>query len=275
MPSSRTEIVSENQLLPFLKWAGGKRWLAKSLLEEITPLTGRYHEAFLGGGALFFALEPESAFLSDTNAELINAYAAVRDNPYQIAKLLQQHQNKHSKEYYYKIREYKPTSPIRQAARFIYLNRTCWNGLYRVNQKGIFNVPIGTKNNVVLESDDWEKTSKLLSIATLKCQDFEQTIDETEEGDFVFADPPYTVKHNNNGFVKYNQTLFSWQDQIRLRNALLRAKRRGVSIIATNANHESIHQLYSKHFEVKSITRASIIGGGSEFRGVYEELIIR
>lgn len=262
-------------LLPFLKWAGGKRWLANRIVELAQPLAGKYIEPFLGSGAIFFALRPSQAILSDANFELINAYQSIRDDPERISRLLQEHQRLHSKEYFYKMRGYRPRCEFRMAARFIYLNRTCWNGLYRVNLSGTFNVPIGTKSAVVMSTDNWPAISALLKSANLVCRDFEDSIEEAGRGDLVFADPPYTVKHNFNGFIKYNDALFSWSDQVRLRDALLCARQRGARVIVTNAHHASIRELYQEHFLLEPVTRASVLAGSSAHRGRYEELLIR
>src|SRR5690606_33757078 len=118
----------------------------------------------------------------------------------------------------------------------------CWNGLYRVNREGIFNVPIGTKTNVLMESDDFLRVSEILKRAELRSCDFEDTLNRCGHGDFVFVDPPYTVKHNNNGFVKYNEEIFSWQDQLRLSAVVRRAAERGAAIVVTNADHASVHE---------------------------------
>lgn len=262
-------------LPPFLKWAGGKRWLSNRIVELAQPLTGKYIEPFLGGGAIFFALRPSMAILSDANFELINTYQAIRDEPEKITRLLQEHQHLHSKDYFYQMRSYKPHCKFCMAARFIYLNRTCWNGLYRVNLNGKFNVPIGTKSAVIMSTDDWLAMSDLLKPVELICGDFEDSIEKAEKNDLVFADPPYTVKHNFNGFIKYNDALFSWSDQVRLRDALLRAQQRGARVIVTNAHHASIRDLYQEHFLLEPVARASLLAGSSAHRGRYEELLIR
>lgn len=260
---------------PFLKWAGGKRWLSTRIVDLIGPLKGKYIEPFLGSGAVFFSLKPTASLLSDKNHELVNAYTAIKSDHKRVVELLEEHQKKHSKDYFYKIRDYRPRCEFRMAARFIYLNRTCWNGLYRVNLEGRFNVPIGTKSSVLMDTDDWERISKLLKSAKLTCADFEDSIDQAREDDVVFADPPYTVKHNLNGFIKYNDALFSWSDQIRLRNALLGARERGARVIVTNAHHQSIRELYGDHFILESVTRSSVLAGSPAHRGKYEELLIR
>lgn len=263
------------QIAPFLKWAGGKRWLADRLIDVLSLGSGKYIEPFLGGGAVFFALRPEHAILSDSNPELINAYNAIASDATRIVSLLRAHHRLHSVDYFYTMRAYKPRCEYRRAARFIYLNRTCWNGLFRVNLNGQFNVPIGTKTSVLMETDDWATVADSLSKVTIRCNDFEISIDEAQAGDVVFADPPYTVKHNLNGFIKYNDSLFSWTDQIRLRDALLRAKGRGARIVLTNANHASVRALYVGDFEMEAVSRASVLAAASKHRGRYEELLIQ
>jgi DNA adenine methylase len=261
----------------FLKWAGGKRWLIKKADHFLPKVDdyNRYCEPFLGGGSIFFHVEPKTSLLSDVNHQLINTYVTVRDSWEELQKILTRYQKQHSKEFYYKIRASKPKTNLTKAAQFIYLNRTCWNGLYRVNKNGQFNVPIGTKTNVVLDSDNFEKVSLLLKQANIEVCDFEVTINRTEVGDFLFIDPPYTVKHNLNGFVKYNENIFSWQDQIRLQKSVRRAIDRGVNVLITNANHSSILELYNGFGEISLLKRASVIAGSSQARGIYSELLIK
>ena len=258
---------------PFLKWAGGKRWLVANYSDLIPRAFSRYIEPFLGSGAVFFHLKPKIALLSDLNEDLIATYAAIRDEWDSVIEQLEVHARKHSEEYYYQQRATTPRSKVRAAARFIYLNRTCWNGLYRVNRDGVFNVPKGTKDAVILESDDFEGLSRLLQGVELRVCDFEKTLDSASEGDLVFVDPPYTVRHNLNGFIKYNNKIFSWMDQIRLRDAVKRACERRATVLVTNANHESIRELYSG-FTLRTLSRASVISGNPEGRGSTEEILI-
>lgn len=265
----------ENEVPPFLKWAGGKRWFINKFPDFFPTKYDAYIEPFLGGGAVFFGLNPAYGVLSDSNSELIHCYQQIKRSPAEVLQALSAHQKMHSDEYYYKVRADRPLSDIEKCARFIYLNRTCWNGLYRVNKEGVFNVPKGTKNAVLISSDDFYAVADRLKSFELLHMDFEPVVDCAGKGDLLFVDPPYTIKHNYNGFIKYNQQLFSWDDQIRLRDALLRAKRRHVHVIATNANHESIRELYERDFELLEVERASVISGKSIFRGKYEELIIR
>ncbi|MFZ5775198.1 MAG: DNA adenine methylase [Thermodesulfobacteriota bacterium] len=262
------------ELKPFLKWAGGKRWLFESEQFSLPHFEGRYFEPFLGGGAVFFEMQPANAVLSDSNRRLIELYAVIRDELEEFEDLLRNHARNHSREYYYELRGKRLRKSTTRAAQFLYLNRTCWNGLYRENLKGQFNVPIGTKQNVIFESDNFVAWSKALQGIRLECLDFEEAIEEADDGDFIFVDPPYTVRHNINGFVKYNQNIFAWQDQIRLRNALKRATERGASFAMTNADHDSIRELYAGFGTHRCLERHSVIAGQAIHRSLATELLV-
>jgi DNA adenine methylase len=265
---------SRDDVLPFLKWAGGKRWLLP-LARQLRGLPfRRYFEPFLGSGAMFFGLAPTNAYLADSNSDLIETYLAVKQDWKAVMRKLREHHRKHSPDYYYHLRSQNAQTAHTRAAKFIYLNRTCWNGLYRVNRKGIFNVPIGTKTSVILESDALDRVAARLNDVKLKAGDFENQIDKAGNRDLIFADPPYTVRHQFNGFVKYNEMLFSWDDQERLFAALLRAKSRGAQIICTNADHASIRELYERDFHLTPVERFSAIAGAGGTRGNYAELLI-
>ena len=269
-----TYVEGSRNIPPFLKWAGGKRWLATNHTNLVPTNFENFFEPFLGSGALFFRLQPSRAILSDINSELISSYRAIRDNWKLLEDELRVHQRKHSKKYYYEIRSRKCRTEHTRAARFIYLNRTCWNGLYRVNLRNEFNVPIGTKSSVILDTDNFEEVAGLLSQAELRVRDFEDVIGEAKSGDFVFVDPPYTVKHNYNGFVKYNDRLFSWDDQIRLRDSVVRASLRGAQVLVLNANHDSIRKLYTGVGRQISLPRSSVLAASSAHRINIEELAI-
>lgn len=272
-----TNNVSEefSIIAPFLKWAGGKRWFIHRHADLIPNNFNRYIEPFLGGGSVFFHLQPSYSLLGDTNPDLIAAYCGIKENWKGVVKSLKYHSRQHSEEYYYEIRKKHPKTIIQRASRMIYLNRTCFNGVYRVNLRGEFNVPRGTKDSVLLDKDRFSMMAKLLEGADIRHADFELLINEAQAGDFVFADPPYTVRHNFNGFVKYNEKLFSWQDQKRLAKALIRAKNRGVHVLSTNANHLSIRELYDDYeFKIITTSRYSPISASSEHRKQFDELII-
>ncbi|MGF6966742.1 DNA adenine methylase [Paraburkholderia sp. WC7.3g] len=273
--SAKPKKSIEKNLLPFLKWPGGKRWLFEQCPALIPKqLDGRYIEPFLGGGAMFFALNPREAILSDLCSDLFYVYRGIRNQHQAVSRILSIHAENHSRDYYYKVRQSEPEHIAERAARLLYLNRTCFNGIYRVNRQGKFNVPLGSKTSVIRPDDDFQAWSTALRRAQIKHCDFESVIDEAREGDFIFADPPYTVRHNENGFIKYNEILFSWDDQVRLRDCLQRAKNRNVRILVTNANHESLRNLYQNGFKQFIVSRFSPIAACSESRNRYEELVI-
>ncbi len=267
-------MIDSGSMTPFLKWAGGKRWFVNKHRELLNIEYNNYFEPFLGSGAVFFKLCPESAILSDANIDLIDTYKAIKTDWRKVEALLLRHHHLHSKDYYYKVRQSKPRTLFTRAAKFIYLNRTCWNGLYRVNKQGGFNVPIGTKTKVVLESDDFCKIARQLEGVELISVDFESTINKAQRDDLIFVDPPYTVKHNNNGFIKYNESIFSWSDQVRLSNSLKRAKNRGVKIILTNAYHKTVETLYEDAFQCMPTERHSVLAAAASNRKVCKELVI-
>jgi len=260
---------------PFLKWAGGKRWLVALHPEWLRLGAKRYLEPFLGSGAVFFRTEPRKAILSDLNADLIATYKALRDTPVDVWRHLRLHQRKHSDEYYYRVRNARCHTSTTLAARFIYLNRTCFNGLYRVNLGGVFNVPKGTKSAVLLPTDDFVRVSEMLRPATLETCDFSETIARARENDFLYIDPPYTVRHNNNNFLKYNENIFSWRDQQRLAGDLASAAKRGASILISNANHPCIHTLYGARFWQRiKVGRFSSLASSAKHRKATTELVI-
>lgn len=258
---------------PFLKWAGGKRWLTYRVKKAGLAFE-RYIEPFLGSGAVFFAFEPHCALLSDSNAHLMETFAALRDSPLEVQQALERHSLLHSESHYYHVRQSKPPGRADRAARFIYLNRTCWNGLYRENKFGEFNVPKGTKSAVLLPDDDFARVGELLRHAGLSAGDFEKTIEQASAGDFIFVDPPYTVKHNRNGFIKYNERIFSWDDQVRLSACLHSAGLRGAKILLTNAYHPSVLGLYNEFAEIIPLSRHSVLSGLSQYRGPTQEALI-
>lgn len=259
---------------PFLKWPGGKRWLTSRHLGMFPKTYEKYIEPFLGGAAVFFALSPDDAYLSDANAELINAYNRIKRDRLKVERSLARYQKKHDSEFYYEIRDKRPTDPVARAVRFLYLNRTCFNGIYRVNKEGHFNVPIGTKDAVSFEDGYLETVERVLKNARIKTRDFEIAIGNANKDDFVFIDPPYTVMHNNNGFVKYNAQLFSWKDQARLATAIKAAGKRGALIMMSNADHESVRALYDGFGTHHSLIRASILAGDPGYRRSATELLV-
>jgi len=259
-------------VLPFLKWPGGKRWLTKKIVPIMKDSSFiNYYEPFLGGGSVFFALSPKKAFLSDLNNELISTYKTVRNSPNSLQIRLKEFEQ--SKEAYYKIRATQFQNQKDIAARFLYLNRLAFSGMYRVNQKGEFNVPYGGRRADIL----WEQglitnASKVLKKATLKSASYETMIVKAQEQDLVYCDPTYTVAHNDNGFIRYNEKVFHWSDQKKLAKLCKEAGNRGVQVIVSNAAHPCIAKLYHpyKPITIKRHTCISRMGAG---RKLVEEYI--
>lgn len=267
--------MNDKNLTPFLKWPGGKRWFTNQLLQIVPQNYNQYFEPFLGGGSAFFALQPREATITDVNDELINLYIVMRDNYRELKEHMKTHNDQHCKEYYYKIRSNIPVDKVERAARTLYLNRTCYNGMYRVNLQGYFNVPIGTKTNCVYDIDAFERYAEVLKRATIYQSDFSNVIQQARQGDLVFVDPPYATGKKQGNFIKYNDHLFRWEDQLRLLNDLVQAKERGVFIILTNANYKELQDMYENAgFMVNTAHRSSSISGTSQSRGVVEELVI-
>jgi DNA adenine methylase len=260
-----------------VKWAGGKRLLLDEILPKL-PLLGdgsRFIEPFLGGGAVFFGLLPKVAILSDLNADLIHAYEVVRDDVESLIERLARLPV--TAEDYYRIRDERPRNNVERAARFIYLNKTCFNGLYRVNVAGEFNVPYGRhrRSMVVCDRDQLRTASRALANADIKMSDFGRTLRSARSGDLVYCDPPYTTAHRDNGFVEYNSRVFSLRDQRRLATWARVLLQRGVSVAISNADHPSITRLYAgSEFKRHRIERWSTIAGSASKRYPTTELLI-
>lgn len=258
---------------PFLKWAGGKQWLAEEAPNLRPPRFKRYFEPFLGGGSFYLALRPERAVLSDNNTELIATYEAVAASPDLVIRSLSR--LSYDRETFYRQRGARPRTAHGRAARFIYLNRTAWNGLYRVNRSGGFNVPFGDFRSDPLASIPARirAASALFRRATLRACDFEVALDEVRSGDFVFIDPPYVSSHKDNGFLRYNARVFRWSDQVRLSAAIERLTRQGASVLLTNADHRSISSLYAG-LHARRVSRRSAVAGSTAYRQTVTELLL-
>lgn len=244
---------------PFIKWAGSKHSLIRQFASLIPVQFKTYYEPFLGAGSLFLNLAPSSARLSDLSGELVNLWRSVRDAPSQICEALEG--KFPEKELFYRIRGARSDNPVTRAAEFIYLNKSCWNGLYRVNKRGEFNVPFGTAHKgQIFSARNIEICSSILNKpdVTIEQRDFEEATKNASEGDFVFFDPPYVTKHNFNGFREYNEKLFSWDDQVRLAEEAKRLVSIGVTVLVSNADHDDIRALY-EGFSVHEISRFSTL----------------
>jgi DNA adenine methylase len=258
---------------PFLKWAGSKQALLAHIVQFLPDEFGTYYEPFLGAGSVFLHVQPRSARLSDLSAELIGVWQAVKDAPTAIIERLKGLTP--DRDEFYRIRGGRSVDPVERAAELIYLNKSCWNGLYRVNSKGEFNVPFGsTTKTVILDADNLRGCAKLLQRdeIMLTCCDFEKSTENAKEGDLVFFDPPYVTKHNFNGFRDYNEKLFSWSDQERLAREAKRLRGLGAHVIVTNAAYPEIRALYDG-FGTYEFERASTLASKSEHRGRVTEVI--
>lgn len=256
---------------PLIKWPGGKRTLADRIGQHFPDKFKTYYEPFFGGGALYFSRIPTKAILADVNADLINAYVQIKDDPEGLIQALERYKN--SEQDYYRIRSEKSDDLIRQAARFLYLTRLSFNGIYRVNLSGEFNVPYGYKAHLApVDAEQLRKTSLALRGAKLLVADFESATSGAKAGDLIYFDPPYTVAHANNGFVKYNEKIFSWSDQERLARHARKLAAKGCRVIVSNADHKSIHSLY-EDFDCQVILRPSVIAAAGSHRRTVSECI--
>lgn len=260
---------------PFVRWAGGKTWLIPHIPNILGDIQiEHYHEPFLGGGAVFFSTEhTKKSYLSDANSQLINAYIQVRDNPEDVIALFQEMPN--TEKDYYRIREeITADDTAENAARFIYLNQTSFNGLYRVNREGRYNVPYGFRKTCVYHVERIRSASAKLQNTRIEVGDFEVNKYRIKPHDLVFLDPPYTVSHNNNGFIQYNQNLFSLEDQYRLKRFIEYIKRKDAYYILTNAAHEKIREIFlTQGDRVVELQRNSLIGGKNAARATISEYI--
>ncbi|MDD2516236.1 MAG: DNA adenine methylase [Candidatus Gracilibacteria bacterium] len=282
---SGTQFFEENKDMikatPFVKWVGGKRQLIKQLEELFPKKFNNYFEPFVGGGAVFFNLQKRKSFLSDINEELINTYQIVKDHPEELITFLEK--CKYNKTFYEKIRALdrkkdwqKKYSKVERAARFIYLNRTCFNGLHRVNSKGQFNVPMGKyKNPDFIQQENIINTSKLLNKteAEIKLQSFEKVLENTESGDFVYFDPPYDTLTETANFTSYNESSFGRDMQIKLRDVFVELDKKGCKVMLSNHNTKFIREIY-KGFKFEVVKAKRNINSKGSGRGEVEEIVV-
>lgn len=260
---------------PFVRWAGSKQRLLPHLIDALPDTFGRYYEPFLGSAALFFLLAPERAVLTDACLPLVQVYEALRTDVDRVLELLSGY-DVLDKEMYYAVRAVEPEDLHERAARFLYLNRACWNGLYRVNGAGRFNVPYGApKTGALPDDENLRACAQALARrgVTVRHGDFGRSVAGARAGDLVFFDPPYVTGHNNNGFIDYNEKLFRWADQERLAAVARRLVERGVFVMVTNAYHDRVLALYPG-FEVRVIERSSTLANNKAFRRPVSEALL-
>ena len=269
MTKNKSEIV---KMQPFLRWAGGKRWLVSRLRGKLDIRQfASYHEPFVGGGAMLFSFLPEHAFISDVNEQLMQTYRIMKEDTERIIEFIQALRT--DEDTYYRVRSMVPRNEIEAAGRFVYLNRTSFNGIYRVNLRGEYNVPWGKKMNCQFDYENLRKVGKYLQQVEISHGDFELCLAHVQENSLVFLDPPYIMSKNNSVTLKYNQRGFSEQDQERLADLIDEIKKRGAYYILTNSNHEKVIETFDKGDNIIELTRKSLIGGTNARRGTYEECI--
>lgn len=266
--------ASPGKAAPFLKWAGGKTELLPEIANRLPRSFNTYWEPFLGGGALFFRVSPVAAVLSDANEELINCYLVVRNNLPELITHLKKHVVK--KDYFLTLRKSQPwqLDPVSRAARLIFLNKTCFNGLYRVNQRGEFNVPFGDYDNPrIFDQAILEADSALLQKSEILCRDFRHLLYKTQPDDFVYFDPPYVPLSNTSSFTAYSETPFDHREQRSLSRVYKALNERGCRVMLSNSDSPAVASLY-KDFNIEKVHVSRAINSRADRRGKIPELII-
>lgn len=264
----------EVSIKPFLKWVGGKSQLINELAKHIPSNYNKYIEPFVGGGAFFFYLNPKKAIISDSNRELITTYKAVRDNVDEIIKILKTYKNEET--FFYKIRSLD-TSTLdinERAARLIYLNKTCFNGLYRVNKKGEFNVPYGKRKSRFLNDEQLRDTSDFLKNVEIIHADYLETLGKfAEKGDFIFLDPPYYPVGKYSDFKRYTKEFFYEDNHVALKEEFDRLVKKGCKVLLTNSDHPFIHELF-KEYSIKILETKRLISSNPNTRKGKDIIVI-
>jgi DNA adenine methylase len=282
MPIARKEAAptvapARSTPRPFLKWAGGKTQLLPELLKRVPPTFGTYHEPFVGGGALFFNLRPPQARLSDLNRQLIECYQVVQSDVEALIRQLRTWQKRTDKECFYRIRALDPAKldPIKRAARMIYLNKTCFNGLHRINRRGLFNVPYGRyKKPIVCDAANLRAVSAVLRGVVLAAEPFEAVLDHAKPGDFIYFDPPYQPLSATSSFTSYAQEAFGEAQQRKLAGVFPELSRRGCIVMLSNSETRLIRSLYDE-FQMETVFARRAINCNGDSRGKIKEVLVR
>jgi len=271
---------------PFVKWAGGKRQLVPVLNENLPQIFGTYYEPFLGGGALLFHMltehDRQKCSISDLNSDLVLSYTTIRDRVDDLIISLRNHEKnyqKDSKSYYYSIRESNPRSEIEKTSRLIFLNRTCFNGLYRVNRKGKFNVPLGkySNPNIVNENNLYAVSNILQSSRiSIQCRDFEAVLRDVKKDDLVYFDPPYQPVSDTANFTSYTNKDFTYDDLSRLADLCMKLDSKGCKVMLSNSNSKEVADMFSvKPWTMTKIRANRSINSNSKKRTGHFELLIK
>jgi len=279
--------VQKNPLVkPFLKWAGGKRQLLPEILEYLPKNIGKttYFEPFLGGGALLFELQPKQAIVNDSNRELINCYQVIKDDVEELIEVLKDHKARNSKEYFDylrgidRLKQYNKFSDIQKAARIIYLNKTCYNGLFRVNSKGYFNVPFGRyKNPNILDEAVLRGVNNYFNqnTVTFLNTDFAEAVKDAKKGDFIYFDPPYDPVSNTASFTGYDINGFNQNEQKRLKEVVDELTEKGCNVMLSNSATSFILDLYKDYKEtIKTVSATRSINSNALKRGKINEVLV-
>ena len=285
--SIKQNLFLKHYAKPFVKWVGGKRQLIPELLKHIPKKFNNYFEPFVGGGALFFELynlgilKDKKVYLFDINKELINTYKVIRNYPNELIESLKEFKTKHNKEFYYQIREldrnedYKNLDNIIKAARFIYLNKTCFNGLYRVNKKGYFNVPMGSyKNPQIVDEENILKVSKALKHTIIKHCDYKEVSKYVKENDFIYFDPPYYPLNETAYFTSYTKDDFLEKEQVELFETFKTLANKGCFVLESNSDTDFVYNIY-KEFTIEKVLANRAINSNGNKRGKITEILIR
>ncbi len=285
--TAKLNTLITKQYQPFIKWVGGKRGLLEQILPLFPKKFNNYYEPFIGGGAVFFELfskgllHNKKVILSDINSELVNSYNVVKNNPIELIANLEKYKKQHNKEFYYKIREfdreenYDKLSDLEKATRFIYLNKTCFNGLYRVNKKGYFNTPIGSyKNPNIANRDLILSASEALQDVTIKQESFKEVLKYAKKDDLVYFDPPYYPLNNTSNFTSYDSNCFLEDEQFELFEIFDKLSDNGARVIQSNSDTDFIKKLY-RNYDIKIVNANRFINSKSNGRGKITEVVIR
>jgi DNA adenine methylase len=278
-----TQVKAPVSPRPFIKWAGGKTQLISQYADYFPDGYLNYYEPFVGGGAIFFHLQPAKSLLIDINLELVNVYRCVRDHVDELIDRLEQHQQQHNSEHYYQVRSQLAASDdwfyqgnnVDRAARLIYLNKTCFNGLYRENSKGHFNVPLGSyKNPAIYDPEILRADAIALQSAQIEPGSFEQVLQYAQSSeDFVYFDPPYYPISPTSSFTAYNRYSFNEEKQVRLRDVVAELRDRGVKVMLSNSDCDFVRELY-KDFNIHTIYATRNINCNAEKRGKITEVLV-
>lgn len=263
---------------PFLKWVGGKTRLLQQFETLLPDDWGRYHEPFLGGGAVFFHLDPDRARVSDINGRLVETYRAIRDELPRLMELLAGHRERHDKAYYYRQRQRlnapRGLDEVERAALFVYLNKTCFNGLYRENRRGEFNVPMGRYSNPsVFDPDNLASVSRVLQRTEIECAPFTSVLDHAEPGDFVYFDPPYVPISATSSFTGYAAGGFDEDLQVRLAHTFDELARRGCMVMLSNSDCDFVRELYAG-WRIENVQAPRSINSRADRRGAIGEVAV-